>query len=129
MLSQRTCLIFSIQSILNVCTEEKICSYPVPCSFRTWLIEHLYDMQITFTAVPGTESSLSAQKVGIFRENRFGVKFIGFVYSTMNAIPIIIREKFCFFIFLLVFFSLNLPRMIVLIRYLLCCCSFFQSNS
>ena len=27
-----------IQSILNVCTEEKICSYPVPCSFRTWLI-------------------------------------------------------------------------------------------
>ena len=29
---------FSIQSILNVCTEEKICSYPVPCSFRTWLI-------------------------------------------------------------------------------------------
>ena len=29
---------FSIQSIFNFCTEEKICSYPVPCSFRTWLI-------------------------------------------------------------------------------------------
>ena len=30
---------FSIKSILKVCTEEKICSYPVPCSFRTWPIK------------------------------------------------------------------------------------------
>ena len=39
---------FSIQSILNVCTEEKICSYPVPCSFRTWLITGM-DLRCIFS--------------------------------------------------------------------------------
>ena len=39
---QRTTRKWPIQSMLNVCTEEKICSYPVPCSFRTWLILTAY---------------------------------------------------------------------------------------
>ena len=37
---------FSIQSILKVCTEEKICLYLVPCSFRTWLIGIVYDQSV-----------------------------------------------------------------------------------
>ena len=38
MLSQMTCPIFNSIDI-EYSYQEKICSYPVPCSFRTWPIE------------------------------------------------------------------------------------------